>query len=87
MNKQKKTVIIDVFLISCFPFSIFKVGLPFINRSAWKYALYIDLEKPEGAKKTTEEPTQQYSSAVQMAFSLARYRVIQRSVMVRRIAE
>ena len=44
--------------------------------------MYIDLEKPEGAKKTTEEPTQQYSSAVQMAFSLARYRVIQRSVMV-----
>lgn len=31
-----------------FSFLQHQVGLPITNRSAWKYAFYIDLERPEG---------------------------------------
>ncbi|XP_057293957.1 uncharacterized protein LOC130622516 isoform X1 [Hydractinia symbiolongicarpus] len=59
-----------------------EVGLPFTNRSAWKYAFYIDIEKPGGIKQMTQQRAGRFSAAVKMAFSFARYRVLQRTVMV-----
>jgi len=59
-----------------------EVGLPITNPSAWKYAFKIDIEKPEGTKQLFEKPRSRFSAAINLAFKVARYRVLQRTVMV-----
>ncbi|XP_047137005.1 uncharacterized protein LOC101235467 isoform X1 [Hydra vulgaris] len=59
-----------------------EVGLPFTDSSAWKYAFCIDIEKPGAMKSHPEISKHRFSAALKLSFGVARYRVLQRSIMI-----